>query len=188
MYKTICATLIAITLSMMLSVISIALREHSHLRRLIGLVLLSIYILCNLYITLLSRDVRDVSISITPFHSYLRCFTIDQSGIRITRWWLVWQILLNYVLYIPLGCILPFLWKAEERVCIHSTVFFRTLSIGFALSMMVELMQVILSVGFFEFDDIFGNTSGTIIGYLVYCLFFNIFDTMLARQEIPNRS
>ena len=41
---------------------------------------------------------------------------------------------------------------------------------GFSLSLLVETVQLIAKVGCFDVDDIFLNTIGGMLGYLVYAL------------------
>ena len=68
------------------------------------------------------------------------------------------QILYNIFVFIPWGILLPLLYtKARQmRVTILSAAIF---SAG------IELIQLIFRLGYFEFDDIFNNTLGALIGY-----------------------
>lgn len=68
------------------------------------------------------------------------------------------QILYNIFVFIPWGILLPILYtKARKmKVTILSATIF---------SLVIELIQLIFHLGFFEFDDIFHNTLGALIGY-----------------------
>ena len=69
------------------------------------------------------------------------------------NWNLGWQILANIVLFIPLGVLLP------NRK--------RFLLIPILLSISIELLQLYTLRGLFEFDDIFDNTLGAVIGWAI---------------------
>lgn len=67
------------------------------------------------------------------------------------------EIILNYLLYVPFGFSLGLLGKKWWMV----------LLICFGLSNVIELIQLVGRIGLFEFDDIFGNTIGGMIGFSV---------------------
>lgn len=71
---------------------------------------------------------------------------------------LLWQILLNVLLFVPLGMLLA--WNRKWRVR-------AIVSIGFGLSMCIELCQLVFQLGLFEWDDILHNGIGCILGMLV---------------------
>lgn len=61
---------------------------------------------------------------------------------------------LNTILYIPIGFLLPVKTKSYRKAII----------IGFFISWVINLLQLITTTGKFEFDDIFHNTIGICIG------------------------
>ena len=67
----------------------------------------------------------------------------------------------NVLCFIPFGAILPVLNRRARS-------FFMTLSLSFLFSLAVECMQLISRVGSFDVDDIFLNTVGGIIGFLIF--------------------
>ena len=81
--------------------------------------------------------------------------------------WVNWKaaswraIILNYVMFIPLGILLPLLGKIFRKgyVCYLA---------GFLFSAFIELVQLCTHRGLFEFDDLLGNTVGTMIGYGIF--------------------
>ena len=83
--------------------------------------------------------------------------------------WVNWKaaswraIILNYVMFIPLGILLPLLGKIFRKgyVCYLA---------GFLFSAFIELVQLCTHRGLFEFDDLLGNTVGTMIGYGIFTL------------------
>lgn len=54
----------------------------------------------------------------------------------------------------------------------------RAVRMGFVVSGTIEFFQLILKRGLFEFDDIFHNTVGCIVGYLIYRLYNGIREKM----------
>ena len=101
------------------------------------------------------------------------------------------EIILNYVLFIPIGLLLPVLIKHKEtggqkyrrknrgkraqekrnRGCTgtkNGYAFAITVLTGILTSLSIEISQLCFRRGLFEWDDIIGNTVGTIIGYGIY--------------------
>lgn len=70
---------------------------------------------------------------------------------------------LNVLLLMPLGCIMPVLKDSWKMV----------VGIGFCFSTFIEVLQLVTMRGLFEFDDIFHNTLGVAIGYMIYRLMKN---------------
>lgn len=69
------------------------------------------------------------------------------------------QYILNILLFVPVGFLLPLLWKQYEKKSL-------TFLTGFLLSLSIELMQM-LSDRVTDIDDLLMNTAGTIIGYFL---------------------
>lgn len=66
----------------------------------------------------------------------------------------------NILLFVPLGFLLPMLWKPFEAKRL-------TFAWGFLLSLFIELMQL-FNFRFTDIDDLLANTLGTILGYFLY--------------------
>lgn len=75
----------------------------------------------------------------------------------------------NIVMFMPLGFLVPVIWKDCKR-------FKKILMIGFSVSLSIESLQFVenlLGVGFgriIDIDDVICNVFGTILGYLIYKL------------------
>jgi glycopeptide antibiotics resistance protein len=80
------------------------------------------------------------------------------------------QIIWNIVLFIPMWLFIPLIWKSKDQ-------FIKALPIGIIWTFCIELIQYLISLllGFSykitDIDDILLNTSGFIIGFLLYKLF-----------------
>ncbi len=68
----------------------------------------------------------------------------------------------NVLIFIPFGFFMPMGSKYRN--------FFATLSYSFLLSLCVEVFQLITRVGSFDVDDLFLNTLGGCIGYIVFSI------------------
>lgn len=73
----------------------------------------------------------------------------------------LWENVLNILLLMPIGFLLP-------NVIRLSHVYRITVFVGFCTSCMIELLQLIFKRGLFEFDDIIHNTLGVAIGMAGY--------------------
>ena len=70
------------------------------------------------------------------------------------------EVLLNVLLYIPMGYLLPFVWKKMRHIWIITVI-------GFLCSCATEFAQLYFRIGYFQVDDIVCNTIGTMIGALI---------------------
>ena len=75
--------------------------------------------------------------------------------------------LLNVLLFLPLGLLLPILWKS-----FHSPV--RTIFLGFSISLFIEFLQI-FTYRATDVNDLITNTFGTILGYLLGILMLKVF-------------
>ena len=110
-----------------------------------------LYVLCILYITILSRtpalarNVRPI-----PFWSFLDWFN--------GNWSRGGSIALNIVLFIPLGYLLAGVWKSK----------WVPLTICLTVPIAIEVVQYFTYYGYFDTDDIIANFLGGVIGILCY--------------------
>ncbi|ARO63883.1 Teicoplanin resistance protein vanZ [Bacillus cereus] len=74
--------------------------------------------------------------------------------------------LLNIVLFMPLGFLLPTIWPQFRKMK-------NTVCAGFFFSLAIELNQL-LNNRITDIDDVFTNTLGAIIGYLLYKALFKM--------------
>jgi glycopeptide antibiotics resistance protein len=71
------------------------------------------------------------------------------------------QVIGNFVMLLPLGIYIPLLFPGLSG-------FFRVFVICLLVSISIELMQLITSVRSSDIDDVILNTSGAVVGYLIY--------------------
>ena len=79
-----------------------------------------------------------------------------------TWWHLFYNVIGNCVWFVPLGLLLPALYR-EYRKRLGRVVF-----IGMVISTIIEILQYILCTGVTDIDDVIFNTIGTAIGYFLW--------------------
>ena len=108
--------------------------------------LLAAYILFILMETIIGRKTGVGRVELVPFWSY------SHPELRM-------EIVLNYILFIPLGCLL--------HLCFGEKYGLRVVIAGLLLFVSIEFIQLLFNIGLFEFDDMIGNTIGCLIGAVV---------------------
>lgn len=118
---------------------------------------LSIYLVLLLGGTLLNREIGDeYLIEWVPFWSYADLLKEWSESLAI-------QIIYNVLVFVPWGILIPAVFAAKRR--------FRFVVLSAAsVSLLIEVLQLVFKLGLFEFDDVFHNTLGAVIGYGVWCV------------------
>lgn len=110
----------------------------------------SFLILCSTVIYRIATD--DYKIDLTPFWSYA---AIVEGGHDD----LIKENLMNVVLGVPVGFLLS--------IIINKKSYWKACLVGFLFSSVIELSQLVFKRGLCEFDDVFHNTLGCVIGYCI---------------------
>ena len=71
--------------------------------------------------------------------------------------------ILNIILFVPLGIMLPFLWKKYNTLK-AAAVF------GFMMSLSIELLQLFTLLGSLDIDDLILNITGWILGHFTLAI------------------
>ena len=112
------------------------------------------YILVVLCSTVVCRScLAEARIEPMPFGDYI-AIANRTPGVS------VWDIILNVVLFLPLG----FLLSAIKQTWNWQNV----LLSGFGFSFCIESMQFIFSKGIAQTDDLMHNSLGTLLGYFIF--------------------
>ena len=122
-------------------------------KRKLIIALFAIYILIVLWITLIDREFGNRRAMLVPFWEFANVI----KGIR--RSFFIGQILGNLVMLMPLGFMLPIIRKVSLK---------QVFLISLCFSVAIEITQFITGRGLMEFDDVFNNTVGAVLGYKVY--------------------
>lgn len=78
--------------------------------------------------------------------------------------------ILNVFLFLPLGVMLPFLWKRYNRLA--DTLFF-----AFGMSLSIEVLQI-LTYRATDINDLIANTLGAVVGYFIFRVTSRIIPTI----------
>ena len=158
------------------------------IRKILIFLVFIVYLSGFLYITFFSRNASDeYQIHIALFKDlkdsikidfgvlgtlyYLLTGNIAEIGkhFEIVRFSGISQVYLNVMLFIPMGYLLPYMFKWFRQ-----KLRLRTLAASFLLSLAVENMQLITKHGFYDLDDLddlFTNTLGGFLGGLLFTAF-----------------
>lgn len=121
------------------------------------------YLIVVVGATLLSRGDGYREVCLSPFYSYREAWR-SQSAIE-------WRnLILNICLFMPWGFLLP-LWGGRFRRL------FWIVGSGLFASVLIEGIQFVCKRGVVEFDDVFNNTLGTLIGYGLAIALLELFFT-----------
>ena len=143
-----------------------------------------VYLLGYLYFTILSRERETLRTQLVLFNAYKSAFPSGSNffevmrnfwkndpfsgihGIQLERTSPLEGIILNILLYIPMGYLLPFVWKTLRK---HLWL---TVPAGFAISLLTEIIQLITHYGWFDVDDLMNNTIGALLGAVLFAVFY----------------
>ncbi len=120
-------------------------------KRLIYVVLLSMYFAAVFGLTILCKFPSFRSYSLIPFNSYAKNFEMGNV-------WFFIQEALNIVLFIPFGFLVSFKKKNPKQIVLY----------GFLFSLLIEIIQLIVKRGSFDINDLMWNTLGTFFGVLLH--------------------
>lgn len=125
-------------------------RHHS-----LPFVLFVLYIFATLHVTGTGTvfDVKRYGLRINPEHINLIPFS--DPNLNVVAY------VLNVILFLPLGFLVPLVWPTRKNcVC--------AITAGFFLSLLIELSQL-LNNRRTDIDDLILNTAGAIIGVVLFC-------------------
>lgn len=131
----------------------IAIADNKRNLKKIVVVLFAIYIFAVLWLTLIDRESGNRRANLVPFWELANVIK------GVERSFYIGQIFGNLVMLMPLGFMLPIIRKVSLK---------QMLLISFCFSAGIELTQFITGRGLMEFDDVFNNTVGAVLGYKVY--------------------
>lgn len=129
-----------------------------------GKILFVIYIFFLLYFLIFSEwygrsgVMGEYHYNLVPFQEIKRFWNYrDQLGILSFT-----NLVGNVAVFIPFGFF--------EAVASRHRNFLRTTLDGFLLSLIIEIFQLVTKVGCFDVDDLLLNTSGAVLGYVIFII------------------
>lgn len=104
-----------------------------------------------LFCATLAREGYGRVIKLQPFSSYIAAW----NSASASEWR---NLIINILLFIPLGFLLPLLSTRFHKWC-------HIYAAGFLMAVFIEGVQFVFQRGIVEFDDVLNNTLGVMIGY-----------------------
>ena len=148
-------------------------KEHRKInwKRLLWWFVFLCYIFMVFSATMFNRSDLYVNNYIRPlFYSY----KVAWNGWVQSEWH---NIIVNYVLFVPFGILLPIGVKFFRR-------FYKVALAGFLFSLFIEIVQKILHVGYFELDDLMDNTLGAMIGYGLFMIGYAVYSKITGQEKV----
>lgn len=143
-------------------------RKYRLIFKYIYLISLIAYLWYTLDTTIFSRnEYADYQYKAVPFWSY--------KAIMDGKDLLIKEDLLNVALFIPIGFLLLYVLPRRS--------WWKALLFGLGFSCFIELIQLVWKRGTCEFDDVFHNTIGCILGYCVSLILTNLYNSNTLEQQ-----
>lgn len=135
--------------------------------------LLAIYLIVLIWILVFKLGVRfsyagNRSVNLVPFSKP----SISKGRVDLS------EIILNVVVFLPLGIYVGILFR--------TWTFLKKLFLFFLLSLIVEGLQFVLAVGAFDITDVITNTSGGILGLMIFKAIEKTFNNSIKAQKFLN--
>lgn len=99
--------------------------------------------------------------NLKPLHTIRRLIAMLGSGRPALSKYALVNLIGSFLLYLPLGALLPWLFRGMRRIYI-------TLPVCIILVTAVELAQLLTMRGWPDVDDLLLNTVGAAVGYLIW--------------------
>ena len=151
------------TIIFLLAVMIFSLLLYGHkicVSQIVAGLLLLIFLAVVFASTVFTRDPGERQYQLEVFWSWKEILGIPPTG-RLgatgTRTGLLEENILNMILFFPVGVLLPFVMKRKMR-------WYQAVMVGVIISAGIEVSQLLLCRGLFEWDDIIHNTLGYLIG------------------------
>ena len=132
--------------------------------RILGKILFILYIAFLLWFLIISdwygRDgvLDEYHYNLTPFTEMKRFWRYrEQLGI-----WSAINLFGNVLIFVPFGFF--------EALASRNRSFWTIMLDGFLVSLLVEVFQFVAKVGRFDVDDLILNTSGVVVGYIIFLI------------------
>lgn len=126
--------------------------------KMISAILLTVYAALLIGGTIFNRTPQEeYQLELIPFWSYIQVFR--ERNLNLLR-----QMISNVLVFIPW----PILFASVFPVM---RTFRLAVGSAFLFSALVEITQLVLRIGLFEFDDMFHNVLGAVIGYGIWMFY-----------------
>jgi len=132
------------------------------------ILLLADYIIFLIFSTILFRSENAVAgCKLMPFWTYTEILNGKDH--------FAMEVILNILVFIPIGFLAGCLWYGKD--------FKKVIGLGLAVSLVIELGQLVFEKGIAEIDDLIHNTFGCSIGYLMAIPIVWIYNLVKKKEE-----
>ena len=152
--------ILAVLLFAIISLITLCLKKHILCSQAVAGFLLLLYLITVLGSTVFARMPGERRYQLEVFWSWKKIFySVAQDG-SMQQNQLLQENILNMLMLFPAGFLLPLVFARKMK-------WYQGLLFGMVVSSGIELLQLFLCRGLFEFDDIIHNSFGCMIGALI---------------------
>ena len=163
LYSSLVVTAVAIALGVLMK----SIKQKWHYTLWVLLIEYLFVVVCS---TVICRGVQSFTyakLELTPFWTY-RAVLAHTPGVS------VWDIVLNVVLFVPLGFLVKLLYPNMKLL--------KILLIAVVCSVFIETNQYFYEKGIAQFDDVMHNTIGAAIGWGLAALSLRVFEKTRQRK------
>ena len=172
-----------------------------HIRKLILIGIFILYLLIVGYVTFFSRSASNsYLIHVSFFQDLLNSVDIEYglfgflknlftqgpmvalSHVRIVNFDDFSQVYLNVMMFVPMGYLLPYVFDFFRK-----KIRLRVTFTSFLLSLLIENLQLITKLGFYDTDDLISNTLGGFIGANLYIMFAYVLTHPNFRKQLRDK-
>jgi len=119
--------------------------------------------------TILNRSIgQEFEVMLIPLWSYWEM-------IALGNWAMGKQILFNVLIFVPFGVFLPLTFSGARHIT-------KIMGSAMIFSAVMELLQLMFQCGTCEFDDVFSNVLGAVLGYTFWQITRNFVKKIQNRQ------
>ena len=167
--ETVCFGIILIFLS---GILAISVYKHKILKQqAVAILLLAIYLGIVLGSTVFTRESSIRSYKLMPLWSWKEIiFGNDARELLIEN-------LLNVILLLPMGALLPFVFGKKLKIK-------KAFLYGFFVSVVIECCQLVFKCGLFEWDDMIHNGIGCMLGDMIGNTILNEWQRLKGNRNI----
>ena len=126
------------------------------------------FVTAVVFLAIVSRQPGETArLNLEPFFALKRAIVINTGGsfpwITVKSRILLMDIILNVLLFVPFGFIIPCLSKKLAH-------WWAAIPLGLLFSLCIEFTQYSAKLGTADVDDLINNSIGTIIGWILYLI------------------
>lgn len=112
-------------------------------------------VICSTIICRSTPSFEYAKLELMPFWTYL-------AVIKHTPGVSIWDIVLNIVLFVPLGFLVKLLYPSLSIL--------KMMGVAILCSLLIEINQYVFEKGIAQIDDVMHNTTGAMVGWCMACL------------------